>query len=87
MRHQTRIARSAFTLIELLGGGLLIATTPSPSALSAAPGLTPPVNVWLQDCVRLAASSLCYRIDRQHGNRPYFWFDLQTSPPSLQHDY
>ena len=46
-----------------------------------------PVNTWLQRAVGLAAHSLALRIDREQGNRPFFWFNLETEPPSLQHDY
>lgn len=46
-----------------------------------------PVNTWLQRAVRLAAESIDARIDRDNGDRPYFWYDLTTDPPRLVHDY
>ena len=45
------------------------------------------VNTWLQRLVGLAAPSLAHRIDREQGNRPFFWFNLESDPPALQHDY
>lgn len=46
-----------------------------------------PVNTWLQDAVRLAADNISSRIDREAGNRPWFWVDLKADPPCLVHDY
>ena len=45
------------------------------------------VNTWLQRVVRLALPSLARRIDREQGNRPFFWFNLEATVPCLQHDY
>ena len=46
-----------------------------------------PVNTWLQDAVELAVENIGHRLDTTQGDRPFFWFDLKSSPPALRHDY
>ena len=46
-----------------------------------------PVNTWLQDAVDLAVGNISHRLDPTEGDRPFFWFDLQSKPPALRHDY
>ena len=46
-----------------------------------------PVNTWVQTAVKLACDSIAARLDREQGDRPYFWYDLASHPPRLAHDY
>ena len=47
--------------------------------------LTQPATMFWQDAAVLAMEAVAARIDHGRGGQPWFWLNLTTDPPRLEH--